>query len=107
MCGAARWGGLTDRERLEPSYPRSVTFGRHVRRHAHRVATAPRRAWRRTYSIKEERAGWPLSGIVFRTPISTDAPYSDEDAHFWDLMFAGLLGIVALGVVVWLLVAFM
>jgi hypothetical protein len=48
-----------------------------------------------------------LSGIVFRTPISTDAPYSDEDAHFWDLMFAGLLGIVALGVVVWLLVAFM
>jgi hypothetical protein len=76
-----------------------------MRRHAHRIATAPRRAWRRSYTVKEERPGWPLTGLVFRTPISTDAPYSDEDARFWDWMLAGLIVAVILGVVISLLVA--
>jgi len=77
-----------------------------MRRHANRVATAPRRAWRRTYSVKEERPAWPLTGIVFRTPISTDAPNTDEDARFWDWLAATLLaavviGLVSFGIVAW------
>ena len=89
------------------TYPPIVTFGRHLRRHAHRIATTPRRAWRRTYTVKEDRASWPLTGIVLRTPISSDAPYSDEDAHFWDWVLTALLVAVVVGVIISLLVAFL
>ena len=92
---------------IDPTYPPIVTFGRHPRRRAHRIAPTPRRAWRRTYTVKEERAGWPLTGFVFRTPISSDAPYSDEDAHFWDWVLTGLLVAVLVGGVISLLVAFL
>jgi hypothetical protein len=47
-----------------------------------------------------------LTGIVFRTPISSDAPYSDEDAHFWDWL-TGLVVAVLVSVVISLLVAFL
>ena len=48
-----------------------------------------------------------MTGIVFRTPISSDAPYSDEDAHFWDWVLTGLFVAVLVGGVISLLVAFL
>ena len=55
--------------------------------------------------MKEERPGWPSSGIVFRTPISTDAPYTDEDARLWDWVAATLIAAIVIGLVVFGIVA--
>jgi hypothetical protein len=33
--------------------------------------------------------------------MSTDAPYTDEDARYWDCVLTGLLAAVAIGVIVW------
>jgi hypothetical protein len=77
----------------------TVSFTRHFRRHAHRVVSAPRRGWRRTFKYRRGLPGWFLSDLVV-SPISEDAPYGDQDAKFWDWVLFGLLGAVALGVVV-------
>jgi hypothetical protein len=39
--------------------------------------------------------------------VSSDAPYGDEDAHFWGWVLTGLLAAVVVGVVISLLVAFL
>ncbi len=80
-----------------------MSFSRHLRRHAHRVAKAPRRAWRRAYRYREDRV--PGVWVPLRTPLSEDAPYEDEDAHFWDWMLTGLVTAFAIGLIVWLVVS--
>jgi hypothetical protein len=72
------------------------------RRHAHRAATGPRRGWQRAYSYRRDRI--PGSGLNVTTPMSRDAPWSDEDAAFWEwILLAVLMIAVVVGV---LLVAF-
>jgi hypothetical protein len=39
------------------------------------------------------------------TPVSEDAPYGEQDARFWDWVLLGLLGVVAIGVIVAVAVA--
>jgi len=81
-----------------------VSRGRRFRRHAHRVATTPRRGWRRTFRYKRGLPGWFLSDLVV-TPISEDAPYGDQDAKFWDWVLIGLLVAILIGVLVTVLIA--
>jgi len=78
----------------------------HLRRHAHRVAKAPRSTWRRTFRYQERPSGWPFGPLRVTTPMSEDAPYGDEDARFWDWIAATLLAAIGVAVVVWLIVTF-
>jgi len=74
----------------------------HVRRQAHRVVKAPRSAWRRVYTYREERN---IRGGVHYIPMSYDAPYDDEDARFWDWVAATLIAVFVVGLVVFGIVA--
>lgn len=79
-----------------------VSFSRHVRRHAHRVARTPRRAWQRVYTYRvDELPTRPGPGVKVYTPMSRDAPYGDEDAHFWDWTAAVLIIAIVAGFAVW------
>jgi hypothetical protein len=82
---------------------RLVGFMHHLRRHAHRAVKAPRSAWRRVYTYREERN---IRGGTTYIPISYDAPYGEEDARFWDWVLTVLVAAVALGVIVWLATTF-
>ena len=50
----------------DASYPRGVSFMHHLRRHAHRVAKAPRSTWRRTFRYQERPSGWPFGPFASR-----------------------------------------
>lgn len=77
-----------------------MSFSRHLRRHAHRVAKKPRSGWRRAYSYTightAARPGMPLY-----IPMSEDAPFDEEDAQFWDWVATVLIGGVLVGLVLW------
>jgi hypothetical protein len=72
-----------------------------MRRHAHRVAKAPRSAWQRTYRYQEREPGWPYGALRMTTPISEDAPLGPEDARFWDWVLAGFIAAIVIGLAVW------
>jgi hypothetical protein len=76
-----------------------MSFSRRFRRHAHRVASAPRRGWRRTIRYRRGTPGWFLSNSVV-TPVSEDARYGDHDDNFWDWMRVGILAVIGVGVAV-------
>ncbi len=77
-----------------------VSFSRHLRRHAHRLAKAPRSTWRRVYRYHLERpAGHALTGVY--TPTSADAPLGEQDAKFWDWVLIGIITVVITALVVW------
>jgi len=35
------------------------------------------------------------------TPISEDAPFGEQDARFWDWVFASIVAVIVLGLIVW------
>lgn len=70
-----------------------VGFSRRLRRQAAQPERA--RPWRRGYFYKEERLP---SGARVIVPISSDAPYEERDARFWNwvlLVRDGSLGTIA------------
>ena len=72
----------------------TVSFTREFRRHAHRTAKLPRSTWRRVYTYRRGPHGVYI-------PLSSDAPYSDEDAHFWDWTAVVILLLIVAGFAVW------
>jgi len=68
------------------------------------VAKAPRIGWQRTYHYVGRHLG---SAGVATIPLSEDAPYSDQDARFWDWVAATALSLLLVGAVVlgWHIVA--
>ena len=71
---------------------RIVGFSRRLRRQGRRLERA--RPWRRAYTYKEERIPSRARVII---PISSDAPYEERDARFWNWV---LLLLILVGVVV-------
>jgi len=69
-----------------------VGLPRRLRRQADRLERV--RPWRRAYSYKQEQI---LSSGRVIVPISSDAPYDERDARFWNWV---LLVLILVGVVV-------
>jgi hypothetical protein len=77
-----------------------MSFSRRMRRHAHRVAKAPRRGWQRTFRYQKADPGW-TAGSLAVTPMSEDAPFGDQDARFWDWVLVCLIAVIVIGLIAW------
>lgn len=77
----------------------------HLRRQAHRAALTPRRAWRRTYSYRADRA--PEAGLwaTMYSAESHDAQFGPQDARFWDWVAFGVIATIIIGFAVWVILA--
>lgn len=75
-------------------YPCAVGFSRRFRR---RNRDRPSRPWRRTFTYREEKIPSYARVIV---PISSDAPYEQRDARFWNRVLLVLIVLLVIAGVV-------